>query len=59
MVWVEKKLNLNKMKRNQKWKNPHTLLHRQILCFSLYKNRQSKVKLRLAGALLNQRITVI
>ena len=31
------------MKRNQKWKNPHTVLDRRTLCFSSYKNRKSKV----------------
>ena len=31
------------MKRNQKWKNPHTVLDRRTLCFSSYKNRKSNV----------------
>ena len=33
------------MKRNQKWKIPHTFLQRQTLCFSTYKNPKVKVKL--------------
>ena len=36
---------LIKTKRNRKWKIPHTLLERQTLGFSPYKNRELKVKL--------------
>ena len=36
---------LIKTKRNQKWKISHTLLKRQTLCFSSYKNLKLKVKL--------------
>ena len=39
-----------KTKRNQKWKIPHTVLGRQTLCFSSYKNRKLKVKLWWDGA---------
>ena len=31
------------MKRNRKWKIPHTLFERQTSCFSSYKNRELKV----------------
>ena len=33
------------IKRNRKWKIPHTSLERQNLCFSSYKNRKLNVKL--------------
>ena len=36
---------LIKMKRNQKWKIPHTDLERRTLCSSTYKNRKLKLKL--------------
>ena len=35
---------------NWKWKIPHTVLERQTLCFSSYKNRKLKVKLWWVGA---------
>ena len=38
------------MKRNPKWKIPCTVLERQTLCFSSYKNRKIKVKLWWVGA---------
>ena len=38
------------MKQNLKWKIPHTVFERRILCFSSYKNRKSKVKLWWVGA---------
>ena len=31
------------MKRNLKWKTPHTVLERRTLCFSSYKNCKLKV----------------
>ena len=37
------------MKRNWKWEIPHTILGRQTLCFSSYKNRKLKVKLRVGA----------
>ena len=37
------------MKRNQKWKIPHTILERRALCFSSYKNRKLEVKLWWVG----------
>ena len=40
----------NKKKRNLKWKITHTVLERQTLCFSSYKNHKLKVKLWLNGA---------
>ena len=41
---------LIKMKQNLKWKIPHTVFERWILCFSSYKNRKLKVKLWWVGA---------
>ena len=41
---LNKNINLIKTKRNRKWKIPHTVLERQSLCFSSYKNRKLKVK---------------
>ena len=38
------------MKRNRKWKIPHTVLERRTLCFSLYKNCKLKIKLWWVGA---------
>ena len=38
------------MKRNEKWKIPHTVLERQILCFSSYRIHKLKVKLWWVGA---------
>ena len=39
------------MKRNRKWKIPHTVfLERQTLCLSSFKNRKLKVKLSRVGA---------
>ena len=38
------------MKQNLKWKIPHTVFERWILCFSSYKNRKLKVKLWWVGA---------
>ena len=38
------------MKRNPKWKIPHTALERQTLCFSSYKNSKLKVKLWWVGS---------
>ena len=38
------------MKRNRKWKILHTVLERQTLCFSSYKNRKLKVKPWWVGA---------
>ena len=38
------------MKQNLKWKIPHTVFERRILCFSSYENRKSKVKLWWVGA---------
>ena len=35
---------------NWKWKIPHTVLERQTLCFSSYKNHKLKVKLWWVGA---------
>ena len=37
------------MKRNQKWEIPNTTLGRRTLCFSSYKNRKLKVKLRVGA----------
>ena len=39
-----------KSKPNQKWKIPHTILERRILCFSLYNNCELKIKLWWVGA---------
>ena len=39
-----------KMKRNRKWKIPHTVLERRTLCLSSYKNHKLKVKLWWVGA---------
>ena len=39
-----------KTKRCRKWKIPHTVLARQTLCFTSYKNRKLKIKLRWVGA---------
>ena len=47
--WTKIK-TLIKMERNQKWKIPHTVLERQTLFFSAYKNRKFKVKLWWVGA---------
>ena len=44
ILWNKNK-NLIKMKWYGKWKIPHTVLERQTLCFSSYKNRKLKVKL--------------
>ena len=41
---------LIKTKRNWIWKIPHTILERQTLCFSSYKNRELKIKLQWIGA---------
>ena len=38
------------MKQNRKWKIPHTILERQTLRFSSFKNRKLKVKLWWVGA---------
>ena len=38
------------MRRNRKWKIPHTVLERWTSCFSSYKNRKSKIKLWWVGA---------
>ena len=45
MYFAEQKKTLIKSKRNRKWKIPHTVLERQNLRFSSYKNRKLKVKL--------------
>ena len=37
--FVEQKKNLSKTKRNQKWKNLHTVLERTTLLFSSYKSQ--------------------
>ena len=37
------------MKRNRKWKIPHTVSERRTLCFSSYKNCKLKVKLLCVG----------
>ena len=42
--WTKMK-TLIKTKRNRKWKIPHRLLERLILCFSSYKSREWTVKL--------------
>ena len=39
-----------KTRRYWKWKIPHILLERWILCFSLYKNHKLKVKMCWVGA---------
>ena len=39
-----------KTKRDRKWEIPHTVLKKQSLCFSSYKNRKLKVKLWWVGA---------
>ena len=44
-IFWNKNKNLIKTKWYGKWKIPHTVLERQTLCFSSYKNRQLKVKL--------------
>ena len=38
------------MKQNLKWKIPHKVFERWILCFNSYKNRKLKVKLWWVGA---------
>ena len=38
------------MRRNWKWKIPHTVLERWTMCFSLYKNCELKVKLWWCGS---------
>ena len=45
MYFAEQKKTLIKSKRNRKWKIPHTILERQNLCISSYKNRKLKIKL--------------
>ena len=51
MHFVEQKYKLQiKTIRNRKWKTPHTVLERQTLCFSSYKNRNLKVKVWWVGA---------
>ena len=48
---VERKIwTLIKTKRNRKWKILLTILERQTLCFSSYKNRKLKLKLCWVGA---------
>ena len=54
-ILLKKNISFNKMKRNQKWKIPHTVLEELTLCFSLYKNRKLKVKLRWVGARENKK----
>ena len=44
MHFVEPKYKLTKIKWNWKSKIPNTVLERQSLCFSLYKNHKLKVK---------------
>ena len=51
MHFVEQKYKLQiKTIRNRKWKTLHTVLERQTLCFSSYKNRNLKVKMWWVGA---------
>ena len=51
MHFVEQKYKLQiKTIRNRKWKTPHTVLERQTLCFSSYKNRNLEVKVWWVGA---------
>ena len=49
-ILLNKSKNFNKTKRNRKWKIPHTVLERQNLCFSSYKNRKLIVNLWWVGA---------
>ena len=44
-IMLNKNINFNKTKQNQKWKTLHTVLERQTLRFSSYKNHKLKVKL--------------
>ena len=46
------------MKWNQKWKIPHTVLERQTLCSSSYKNCKLKVKLWWVGANERKKMTL-
>ena len=48
-ILLTKTETLIKAKQNRKWKIPHKVLER-TLCFSSYKNRKLKVKLRWVGA---------
>ena len=51
IYFVEQKIQtLIKTKRNWKWKIPHTVLERRILCFSSCKNCNLKAKLWWVGA---------
>ena len=49
-ILVNENMNLNKTKRNWKWKIPHTVLESRTLCFSSYKSRKLKIKLWWTGA---------
>ena len=43
MPFVDKNINFNKNKNNQKWKIPHTLLETPAFRFSSNKNRELEV----------------
>ena len=47
--FLNKNVTFIKTRRNRNWKIPHTILERQTLCFSWYKNRELKVKLWWVG----------
>ena len=49
-ILLKKNKILIKRKQNRKWKIPHTVWERQILCFSSCKNSKLKVKLWWIGA---------
>ena len=50
-IVLNKNINFNKNQAKSKMKNPkHTLLERRTLCFSSYKNRKLKIKMRWVGA---------
>ena len=50
-ILLNKNINFNiKVKQNRKWKTLHTVLERQTLRFSSYKNRKLKVKPWWVGA---------
>ena len=45
-ILLNKNMNFKiNTKRIRKWKIPHTVLERQILCFSSHKNRKLRLKL--------------
>ena len=49
-ILLKKNKILIKRKQNRKWKIPHTVWERRILCFSSCKNSKLKVKLWWIGA---------